>query len=147
MPKLKQKLDSRPEIPIAPMIDVVFLLLIYFMVATSLEKQEADISFQLPGTVEQTEPMDMPDEQIIEITANNQVIINEYPYDSPQAERYLELQGMLTRFKQASEANQVEPSVTISPADSVPHQIIVRVMDAGARAGIHARTFAFSDGA
>ena len=147
MPKLKQKLDSRPEIPIAPMIDVVFLLLIYFMVATSLEKQEADISFQLPGTVEQTEPMDMPDEQIIEITANNQVIINEYPYDSPQAERYLELQGMLTRFKQASDANQVEPIVTISPADSVPHQIIVRVMDACSRAGIQAVNFAFSEDA
>ena len=89
----------------------------------------------------------MPDEQIIEITANNQVIINEYPYDSPQAERYLELQGMLTRFKQASDANQVEPIVTISPADSVPHQIIVRVMDACSRAGIQAVNFAFSEDA
>ena len=44
--------------PIAPMIDVVFLLLIYFMVSATLQRQEADISFGLPGTVEQADPLD-----------------------------------------------------------------------------------------
>ena len=31
---------------IAPMIDCVFLMLIYFMVSATLQRQEADISFQ-----------------------------------------------------------------------------------------------------
>ena len=67
MRRLKKKPQSKPQIPIAPLIDAVFLLLIYFMVTSSLEKQEADISFELPGTVEQEEPLELPDEQVIEI--------------------------------------------------------------------------------
>ncbi len=54
MAQLKKRADEQGGVPIAPMIDVVFLLLIYFMVASTLEQQEADLSFQLPGTVEQT---------------------------------------------------------------------------------------------
>lgn len=147
MAKLSKKSDERPMIPMAPMIDVVFLLLIYFMVTSSLERQEADISFQLPGTVEQVESLDIPDEQIIEITAANQVVVNEYPYDSPNAPRLTELQAMLTRFRETSDANQVEAIVTISPEDSVKHQVIVRVMDACTRAGIEVVNFAFSEDA
>ena len=51
MRRLKKKPEDKPDIPIAHLIDAVFLLLINFMVTSSLEKQEADISFELPGSV------------------------------------------------------------------------------------------------
>lgn len=127
------------------MIDVVFLLLIYFMVSASLLKQEADISFQLPGVAEQSEPLELPDEQIVEITGEGQVIINEYACDTPGARELVELAAMLTRFKQASDVNQVDAIVTIAPDDAVPHRVIVRVMDACARAGIDHVNFALGD--
>ena len=130
---------------IAPMIDCVFLLLIYFMVSSTLEKQEADLSFQLPGVVEQTGALDMPDEQIIEIRADGQVIVNEFPYDSPGARRYAELASMLKRFKQASDANKVEAVVTIAPDEAVQHQTIVRVMDAVGAAGIKGVNFSLGE--
>lgn len=145
MAQLKKKPDEKVVIPIAPMIDCVFLLLIYFMVAATLQKQEADISFQLPGVVEQTEALEMPDEQIIEINDEGQVIVNEYAYDSPQATRFTELAAMLSRFKQASEANQVEALVTIAPANSAQHQTIVKVMDAISAAGIKGVNFSLGD--
>lgn len=145
MAQLKKKPDQKVSIPIAPMIDCVFLLLIYFMVAATLQKQEADISFQLPGVVEQDEPIDMPDEQIIEVTGEGQVIVNEYAYDTPQSTRFTELAAMLTRFKQASDANQVEALVTIAPADGAQHQTIVKVMDAVSLAGIQGVNFSFDD--
>lgn len=143
------KLRKRPApgavFQIAPMIDVVFLLLIYFMVSATLQKQEADIAFELPATVEQDEPLDLPDEQIIEIDPSGQVIVNEYRYDAPDASRLVELAAMLTRFKQASAAAKVDAMVTIAPADAVPHQIVVRVMDACAAAGIKNVNFALGD--
>ena len=145
MAQLKKKAEEKIGVPIAPMIDVVFLLLIYFMVASTLEKQEADLSFQLPGSVEQDEPLDLPDEQIIAIREDGQVMVNDYPYDSPELERYQELAAMLTRFREASTANKVEAIVTISPAESVPHAQIVRVMDACSLAGIEAVNFALGD--
>ena len=143
--RLKKKPRERPAMQIAPMIDCVFLLLIYFMVSSTLDKQEADLSFQLPGVVEQTEALDMPDEQIIEIRADGQVVVNEFPYDSPGARRYTELASMLKRFKQASDANKVEAVVTIAPDEAVQHQTIVRVMDAVGAAGIKGVNFSLGD--
>jgi biopolymer transport protein ExbD len=145
MAQLKKKAEEKISIPIAPMIDVVFLLLIYFMVASTLEQQEADLSFQLPGSVEQEAPLDLPDEQIIEIREDGQVVVNEYPYDAPELDRYDELAAMLTRFREASAANKVEAIVTISPAEAVPHGQIVKVMDACALAGIEAVNFALGE--
>jgi biopolymer transport protein ExbD len=145
MGKLKKRAEEKGGVPIAPMIDVVFLLLIYFMVASTMEQQEADLSFQLPGTVEQTEPLDLPDEQIIEIRPDGQVVVNDYPYDQPDAARLNELASMLTRFREASSANKVEAIVTIAPADDVPHAQIVKVMDACSIAEIEAVNFALGD--
>lgn len=145
MARLKKKPAPKPQIQIAPMIDCVFLLLIYFMVSATLEKQEADLSFQLPGTVEQTEPVEMPDEQIIEIRDDGQVVVNEFVYDSPEAPRFLELASMLTRFKEASAANKVDAIVTISPSDLALQETIVKVMDACSMAGIDSVNFALGE--
>ena len=128
--------------PIAQMIDCVFLMLIYFMVSASLQPQEADISFQLPGVVEQSEPLDMPDEQIIEIRGDGEVVVNEYQYDSPKASRYDQLAAMLSRYKQTSDANRTVAIVTIAPEDSVAHPTIVNVMAACSVAGISHVNFA-----
>ncbi len=145
MIRRRKKPEPNPSIPIAPMIDVVFLLLLYYLVTSTLEKQEADISFQLPGVVEQSDPLEMPDEQIVEIDNEGQVVVNEYAYDSPDASRFLELTAMLTRFKQASDANKVEALVTLAPSDGTSHQIIVRVMDACSKAGIKGINFSVTD--
>lgn len=145
MIRRKKKPEPKPSIPIAPMIDVVFLLLLYYLVTSTLDKQEADISFQLPGVVEQSDPLEMPDEQIVEIDDEGQVVVNEYAYDSPDASRFLELTAMLTRFKQASDANKVDALVTLAPSDGTSHQVIVRVMDACSKAGIKGINFSVAD--
>ena len=142
MRRLRKKQQDKPEIPIAPLIDAVFLLLIYFMVTSSLEKQEADISFELPGTVEQEEPVELPDEQIIEIREDGQIVVNEYNYDAPGAKRLIQLQAMLTRLQEASVANKTTTQVTIAPDQKTKHSIIIRVMDAVSAAGITGVNFA-----
>src|SRR5688572_30845104 len=121
--RLRKKNHPAAAFQIAPMIDVEFLLLIFFIVSSTVARQEADIAFQLPGVAEQPEPLDLPDEQIIEIESDAQVVVNEYRYDSPGALHLVELTGMLLRFKQASDANKVAAIVTIAAADAVPHQI------------------------
>lgn len=143
--RLKQRPQPAPTFQIAPMIDVVFLLLIYFMVGTTLQKQEADIRFTLPGVAETSEAIDFPDEQVIEIRSDGAVVVNDYAYDSPAAQRLTQLAGMLTRFRQASEASRSTVAVTIAPDPSTPHQRIVRVMDACAAAGITQVNFALGD--
>lgn len=142
MARLPKKELPGPSMPIAAMIDMVFLLLIYFMVSASLQPQEADIAFQLPGVVEQDEPLEMPDEQIIEINARGQVILNEYRYDSPDAARFSQLARTLGRYREACDVNKVEAIISIAPDDAVSHQTIVKVMDACSFAGIENLNFA-----
>ncbi len=142
---LKKKTGPKPSIPIAPMIDMVFLLLIYFMVSASLHRQEADISFQLPGVVEQSEPLAMPDEQVVEISAQGRVVVNDYAYDFPGAPRFMELASMLKRYKEASDATRTEARIIIAPDETVTHQTIVKVLDACALAGIESVNFALGE--
>ena len=57
---LNQNIDEdKFEIQIAPLIDVVFLLLIYFMVTTTLIKKEADIEAILPANISVEEMKDI----------------------------------------------------------------------------------------
>jgi biopolymer transport protein ExbD len=52
---------------IAPMIDVVFVIMLFFMVMAGAVKVEKELNTQLPGTVESKTSTDFVDEQIINI--------------------------------------------------------------------------------
>ncbi|MFO1520762.1 MAG: biopolymer transporter ExbD [Kiritimatiellia bacterium] len=65
---------------IAPLIDCVFLLLIYFVTSTSLRQLEADLGIRLPGNVQLSKSVEMPDEQIVEISADGRIILNNTTY-------------------------------------------------------------------
>lgn len=124
------------------MIDCVFLMLVYFMVTSTLEREEADLAFQLPGKTESEAKATTIDEQWIEIDSVGQVSINGHPMDSPEAEQLAELASVLTRFRQAAEAARVTPVVTIAPDDKTPHLYIIKVMDAIRKSGLEQIHFA-----
>lgn len=124
------------------MIDCVFLLLIFFMVTSTFNRQEADISFSLPGTAAQEDSVEIPDEQIIEIAGTGQVLLNDLEYDSSGTSEMPELVDTLRRFRQTAEANRSSAMVTIAPADDVKQQRVVDVLNACAQALISNVTFA-----
>ena len=102
----RNKLDEKPEIQMTPMIDCVFLLLIFFMVSSTFYRQEADISFSLPGLAEQSEAVEIPDEQVIEITDTGRVLLNDLEYDSVGNSDLPELVRTLTRFRETADASK-----------------------------------------
>ena len=126
------------------MIDMVFLLLVFFMVTAKPIKQESDISLGLPGTVAAEEAVDLPDEQRIRIEDDGSIVLNDSVL-APAADTNLkELVAILQRFKESSEANQSEALVTLDAADRTNHQRIVDVLNACARADITGVTFSDS---
>jgi biopolymer transport protein ExbD len=140
--RLKKRAQAKIDFPLSAMIDCTFLLLIFFMVASTFHRQEADISFSLPGTAEQSEPVALPDEQILEIRPGGAVVLNELELDSPGSKELPDLQKTLTRFREASAAANVEAMLTINAADAVPHQRVVDVLNACAAAKLATITFA-----
>jgi biopolymer transport protein ExbD len=143
--KREKKKAPKVEFPISAMIDCTFLLLIYFMVACSLHKQEADISFSLPGMAEASEPLTMPDEQILEIHSDGSVILNDLPLDSPESKELPNLIKTLTRFRETCAAAKTEAMLTINADDNVHHQRVVEVLNACSAAKLENVTFAFED--
>ena len=140
--KLRHQTVVKAEVDMTPMIDCVFLLLVFFMVSSTFNKQEADISFALPGTADQSEAVEIPDEQIIQITENGNVFLNDLEYDAPGDADMPELVKTLILFRQTAEANKVPAMITIAPEDNVKQQRVVDVLNACTAAKIGNVTFA-----
>ena len=130
------------ELQIAPMIDVCFLLLFFYILTSKPVKPEADMSMSLPGTVAQEESVDIPDEQRIAILENGQVVLNDLPMDAPTNQALPTLLATLKRFKETADANKAQALITVDAADTAVHQRIVDVLSVCAQAGIQGVTFA-----
>jgi biopolymer transport protein ExbD len=133
---------DEPELDVSALIDLVFLLLIFFMVSCSLVKSEGDLGIQLPGMLAQAESVDMPDEQIIEIKESGRVYLNSREFDSFDSQELPTLVATLKRYKASSDAAKNKALITISAADESEHQRVIDVMNACAAAKITNITFA-----
>lgn len=128
--------EEGEELQMAPLIDVVFLLLIFFMVTSSLQKFETDLGIRLPGRVQQSENLIMPDEQIVEVLPDGRVLLNNQFYDSPDSRDMPQLTAVLQRFKQASDLANVRALLTIQADGEARHERVMDVLNAAAGADI-----------
>jgi len=139
---LDELINERTGLQIAPLIDVVFLLLIFFMVSSSLKRSEADLGLSLPGQIKQSEAVMMPDEQMIEVRQDGAIVLNDQAYTSPSKEDLPELEQTLLRYREASWLVDAQPVITIAADPNALHERVVDVLNACAGAGIKNVTFA-----
>ena len=132
---------DEPDMQIGPLIDMVFLLLIYFLTTASLARPEADLGIRLPGMVAQAQSVNMPDEQLIEVKETGHVVLNGRQYDRPDATDLPELVATMLRYRQSAEASQNAALITITADDGTLHQRVIDVMNACAAARITNVTF------
>lgn len=144
--RLRRRSEPVPGLQIAPLIDIVFLLLIYFMVSSTIQRSEADLVLRLPGTASADVSLELPEEQVVEIRADGQVVVNERALDRPGDAEFRELAGLLVRFRASVVAARGVPALLIAPEGGAPHAATVRVLDAAAAAGVEQVTFALDDG-
>lgn len=143
MKLIEEMMNKKAELEIAPLIDVVFLLLIYFMVTASLIKKEADLSFMLPAKVDVPESLDLPIEVLIEVSELGDIVINGMVFAKDQ-NNMDDLIGQLLSLKEAADSSGSELIVNIMPADKALHGRIIRVMDACAAANVKNMSFSMS---
>lgn len=139
--RLRRRDVQTVEMQMGPMIDMVFLLLVFFMVTAKPTKPESDINMSLPGTFAQSESVNIPDEQVVSVKSNGLVIMNDQPVGEPGDNRLARLIQILGRFKTAADANKSEALVTLDVEDGARHQRIVDVLNACAEAGVTGVTF------
>jgi biopolymer transport protein ExbD len=137
-------INEKTDLQIAPLIDVVFLLLIYFMVSSTLKRTEADLTLALPGAVAPSTQLEMPDEQIIEVLADGTIMLNNKTYTAQDKSDLAALEYTLLRYHQASIISKTKAMITIAADDDSVHERVVDVLNACAGAGIKNVTFGSS---
>ena len=131
---------STPGFQIAPMIDVVFVIMLFFMVMVGSMKVERELTAKLPtsGAVVQ-----FPAEEItLGILEDGTVTLNEEAFDSPQDKALPMLTRTLRRVA-ASSAQQRQPVlVTIQAEAQASYERIIDVLNSLQQAQLQNVTFA-----
>jgi biopolymer transport protein ExbD len=74
---------------LAPMIDMTFLLLIFFMVTTKITKEKKKIDIDLPTASAALTPEDLSGRDIINVDGEGVIYIGDKPTDLPSLKAYL----------------------------------------------------------
>ena len=125
--KLSLRPRIQPEVNLTSLIDVVFLLLIFFMVSTSFVKQ-SQISIRLPEAENTAIVEEVPEPIDIIITADGTYLVNGRELINNRAET-------IRNALQKTSAGRNDLPLTISADANARHQDVVTAMDVAARLG------------
>ncbi|WP_455202096.1 ExbD/TolR family protein [Kaarinaea lacus] len=132
---LQQHQSEELDVNITPLIDIVFLLLIFFMVSTTFER-ESEIDVTLPEAA-----IDAPQEQsdVIEIVISSEGMFY------VNGKRVINKQVATLKQALLKVANgREDPPIIISADANATHQAVVTVMDAARQLGFVHLSFATS---
>ncbi len=114
------------SVEMTPMIDMVFLLLIFFLVATTFHQTEREMQIALPFAASAAPISSMLQELIVNVDKDGKIIVGGRTMGSEQLQE---------RVTQAVAANP-EQKVTVRGDRSVAYAHIVTVLDICKAAGI-----------
>lgn len=125
--KLSMRPKAEPEVNLTSLIDVVLLLLIFFMVSTSFVKQ-SQISIRLPESDAPPTVVEIPEQVDIMITEQGTYLVNgrELVNSRPETIR--------NALRRVSGGDYALP-LTISADANARHQYVVTAMDVAGRLG------------
>ncbi len=130
---------------ISSLIDVCFLLLIYFLVTSTIKPRETDLGMALPAANPSTEQPEI-DPMFIKIEASGAIFTGvgaaQQPMDSDVSVRELPLlQGQLDMYASAARAANSKPLVQIYADGGATQQRVIDVLNALAGVNINSVTF------
>lgn len=121
----KKQDDAGPNIEMTPIIDMVFLLLIFFLVATTYQQSERELAIALPEAEAAAPISTMLREIIINVDAQGQIIVSGQP---------LELEELRTLVADAVRINP-DQKVSVRGDKDIAYGAIARVLDVCKAAG------------
>jgi len=119
--------DERVDVNLTPLIDVVFLLLIFFMVSTTFDRT-AKLKVELPEASAKKEQQ-LEDPVVISIDVKGNYFINDRQLVNTQLET-------LKTALQKTIADTKDVTLVLRADAKTPHQSVVRAMDAASQLGL-----------
>ena len=116
--------DGDYGLQIAPMLDVMFVLLLFFMVMAGKQVKEAELGVQVPGASTATSTAQSP--VTLRVSPDGVVTFNDSTVDGRDDHDMPKLRGRLKALIEASP----DQSVIIRPNEKAPYQRIIDVLNA-----------------
>jgi len=85
----QRRLQEDVSFQLAPMIDMTFLLLIFFMVTTKISKEQVKVDISLPIASNAVIPDDLSNRDLISLDSNGNLYIGSEPTDEASLAKYL----------------------------------------------------------
>lgn len=123
---LKTEPLGEPGLNLTSMLDVVMLLIIFFMVGTKFTELERQYDIQVPTVAEAAPLTGQPDELVLNVQPNGAVVVNNKSLNPAELEELL-------RQAKANFANQ---AVLIRADGQGPYQHVMDVLSVAHRAGV-----------
>ena len=140
-----KEVPSDAGFQIAPMIDVVFVIMLFFMVMAGAVKVEHELKTTLPGNAETAKETDMPDEVTIGVSDSGQITINEDPVGQPQDRELEGLFNEMTKMAQAAKQSKTKLLITVQAEEAARYERVINVLDILAKADISNITFSVAE--
>ncbi len=131
--------DRPPRLDLASLIDMSFLMLIFFMVAATLQKQEADLPVRLSKDGSATATMAPVRMERMRVTIDDRgtVSVNGQAIATPGHRRDMTvLADRLARYASVASLSGSEPQVQIDCDGAAAEQRFIDVLNACRRAGV-----------
>jgi biopolymer transport protein ExbD len=126
---------------IAPMIDVVFVIMLFFMVMAGAVQVEHELNLKLPGTIAPDTPVKVIEETQIRILDSGEVLLNDDPMGEPGDVKLTNLAATMVRLTESSNVAGSEIVVTIVADEFAPYQRVINVLNALSIAKVKNVTF------
>jgi biopolymer transport protein ExbD len=130
---LRPRRPEPPRVELTPLIDVVFLLLIFFMVSTTFDKQTR-LEVDLPEAETVAQPEQEPEQIAITIDVNGHFYVND-----EELVRH-DLDTLKATLRKIADGRDDLP-VVISGDKAAPYQAAMTVMDAAGQLGLSRLSF------
>ena len=118
--------DEQPQLNMTPMIDIVFLIIIFFMVGTKFTELERKIGLQVPEVSEVAAMTPAPEKRVVNVYRDGQITLDR------QQVSLLELVSRLS----AARSQYKELGVLIRGDAESSFQQVAEVLSACKRAGV-----------
>jgi biopolymer transport protein ExbD len=123
---LKTHSDEQPTLNLTPMIDIVFLLIIFFMVGTKFSELERKIGLQVPAIANNGTLSSEPEKRVVNVYRDGRIELDEQP---------INLRQLTENLAQARQQYSRLGVLIRGDADS-RHQSVVNVLNSCKEAGI-----------
>ena len=123
---LKTHIDEQPTLNLTPMIDIVFLLIIFFMVGTKFSELERKIGLEVPSVSEKATLSAAPENKVVNVYRDGRVELDH---------EWVTLDELTSRLS-AARREYRQLGVLMRGDGNGRYQSVASVLDACRQAGI-----------